>query len=94
MLGAILGDIVGSILENWKIVSVKRPKKSIDVNEYISNLEVDKADKYKFSDGNDITVRTYSVSEQLENYYEASFKAVESKKAVVLKEITFVRTDE
>ena len=82
-----------TVIEDWEIDKVDRPKKAKDPSEYIATYKSEVGDDYKYKSGDKVTVRIITVDASPEKYIDFTFNAISTKKAVVIKDVEFERAN-
>ena len=59
----VLGKKKETIIEDWTVTKVKRPKKSKDCSEFIATFESEKAKDYKYKSGDKISIKVMPVAD-------------------------------
>lgn len=77
--------------DEWSVDEVKRPDNSTDCAEFKVTYVNKDSDKYKFQEGDTVTIRVTPVAETPEEYMEFQFNVVATKKAVVFDGVKFER---
>ena len=93
-ISAVISGDAGDIpVDDWAVSEVKRPKED-DCSSFMAKFESKTAEKYKYRDGDTITIDIIPVLETPENFYTFKYSAKTEKKAFVLNDIKFERLEE
>ena len=86
----ITGPNGPTVLDDWTVKEVKRPKKA-GCDEFVVTLVSKLGKEYKYQDGETITIKVVPVAEAPDEYIEFTFKVTALKKVVVFSGISFER---
>lgn len=81
----------GTVLDDWKVDKVDRPKNSMDCSEFMVTLISEKGKNYDFSAGETITVTITPVADAPDEAIQFSFDVVGTKTLWVINGIKFER---
>lgn len=84
----------GTVLDDWEVKQVKRPKNSKDCSEYMVTMTSKEGGKYKFTAGETITITIVPVSDAPDYVIEFQYKVVEKKTLGVIKGLEIERITE
>ncbi|MBR3356967.1 MAG: hypothetical protein IKG46_03980 [Solobacterium sp.] len=87
----ISGSSGTKVFEEWEVVEVKRPKNSKDCSEFMVTIKIKGADKYKYKDGENVTIKVTPVEETPDEHLDFKFNVVETTTAFVIKGVKFER---
>lgn len=82
-----------TVFEDYAVEKVKRPKNSIDCSEFTVTYKSDLVKKYKFADGDVITIEILPTGEE-NSLIKFTYKAVVKKKLKVMSETTFEKVEQ
>ena len=83
----ITGPNGTTVLDDWTVKEVKRPKKA-GCDEFVVTLVSKLGKEYKHQDGETITIKVVPVAEAPDEYIEFTFKVTAVKKVVVFNGIS------
>lgn len=81
----------GTILEDWVITEVKRPKNSTDCAEFTVTLTSKEGKQYKYTEGETITITVVPVADTPNETIEFNYKVVAKKTFIVFNGVEFER---
>ena len=81
----------GTVLSNWKVKEVKRPKNELDCSEYSVTMTCDDSKNYKYTAGEIVTITVIPVADAPDYTIEFVYKVLETKTMGIIKGITFER---
>ncbi len=84
----VKNDDKTTVFEDYAVEKVSRPKNSTDCTEFTVTYKSALADKYKFADGDMITIEILPTGEK-DSLIQYTYKAVIKKKLLVMSETTF-----
>lgn len=84
----------GTVLTDWEVKEVKRPKNSTDCSEFMVTITSKDGKKHKFTAGETITITIVPVSDTKDYVIEFRYKVVEKKTLGVIKGIEIERITE
>lgn len=84
----------GTVLDDWEVKEVKRPKNSTDCSEFMVTMTSKEGKKYKFTSGEAITITIVPVADAPDHVIEFQYKVVEKKTLGVIKGIEIERIAE
>lgn len=84
----------GTVLNDWEVKEVKRPKNSTDCSEFRVTMTSKDGKKHKFTAGETITITIVPVSDAKDYAIEFRYKVVEKKTLGVIKGIKIERITE
>lgn len=91
ILVTISGANGTTTLDDWTVTKVDRPKGSKDCSEFLVTYKSKLGDKYKFSDGEIVTITVTPVEEAAEEHMDFIYKVNASKKPIGLSNTKFER---
>lgn len=80
----------GVAFDDWSVDKVDRPKKA-NYTDITAAFQSDKAEKYKYHNGDVVTIKIIPVSESPDTYYEYQYNVKVTKKAKLFDITTFER---
>ena len=78
-------------LDDWTVTEVKRPKGSKDCSEFLVTYKSETGDRYKYKDGETITIAVTPVEEATEEHVDFTYNVAVSKKVIGLGSTKFER---
>lgn len=81
----------GTILKDWTVAEVNRPKDSTDFAEFTATLTSKEGKQYKYSESETITITVVPISDAQDETLEFNFKVVAKKKLFVFNGVEFER---
>lgn len=89
----VSGDDGSKSFNEWIVDEVDRPKGSKDCSGFIVSYSNKEADKYKYKDGELVTITVTPVAESPDEHLEFKFNALATKKLFVFNGIKFERAE-
>lgn len=87
----ISGEKDDTIIEDWAVTKVKRPKKSKNCSEFIVSFESEVANDYKYQAGETVTIKVIPVVDTPDENIIFKYNVTSDKKAFVFDGIKFER---
>lgn len=76
----ISGESETTVIDDWTVKSVKRPKNSTAVSEFTVTYTSETAEKYKYTDGDSVSIYIVPIAEAADEVITFKCKAVKEKK--------------
>ena len=87
----ITGSNGTTTLDDWTVSEVKRPKGSKDCSDFIVSFKSKTGRNYKYKDGETVTITVTPVEETSDEHMDFTYNVIETKKAVIIKDVKFER---
>lgn len=91
VVATITGSSGTTILDDWTVTDVKRPKGSNDCSEFIVTFKSKAGEQYKYKGGETVTIVITPVEETPEEHLDFTYNVVASKIAFIIDDVKFER---
>lgn len=89
----ISGEEKDTLIEDWSVSKVKRPKKSKDCSEFLVSFESKEAKDYKYQSGETVTIKIIPIADTPDENIIFKYNVKSDKKLMVFDGVVFERNE-